>query len=167
MKTSVMEVHNMLSVLSVDEVETRIGKVAGVESVTVNFAAGSATVRYDETRLDVADIKSSVRQGAYEAAAPNGALPDDSHENPSATTTPPATPKTHVVAPATTVGASTVAAQPDKAMPDAMPSMTPKSSPDAAPTPTSSAQKPAPEADAPAPTDTAPASDEPQGKDKD
>jgi len=62
MKTSVIEVRDMLSVWSVDEVEKRIGEVPGVESVTVNYAAGSATARYDETRLDVADIKSAVRQ---------------------------------------------------------------------------------------------------------
>ena len=74
MKTSVIEVHAMLSVLSVDEVERRIGEVPGVESVTVNFAAGSATVRYDETRLEVADIKSAVRQRGYESAAP-GTVP--------------------------------------------------------------------------------------------
>jgi copper chaperone CopZ len=67
MKTSVMEVHDMLSVLSVLGVEKRIGEVPGVESVTVNFAAGSATVRYDETRLNVADIKSAVRQNAYQS----------------------------------------------------------------------------------------------------
>lgn len=66
MKTSVMEVHDMLSVLSVDGVEKQIGEVAGVESVTVNFAAGNATVRYDETRLDIADIRFSVRQSSYE-----------------------------------------------------------------------------------------------------
>ena len=52
----------MLSVLNVDEVEKRIGKVAGVESVTVNYAAANATVRYDETRLEVGDIKSALRQ---------------------------------------------------------------------------------------------------------
>ncbi len=69
MKTSVMEVRDMLSVLSVDEVERRIGEVPGVESVTVNHAARSATVRYDETRLDVADIKSAVRQRGYESKA--------------------------------------------------------------------------------------------------
>jgi Cu2+-exporting ATPase len=69
MKTSVIEVHAMLSVLSVDEVERRIGEVPGVESVTVNFAAASATVRYDETRLEVADIKSAVRQRGFESAA--------------------------------------------------------------------------------------------------
>ncbi len=70
MKTSVIEVDGMLSVLSVDEVEKRIGEVPGVESITVNYAAGSATVRYDETRLEVADIKSEVRQRAYESDAP-------------------------------------------------------------------------------------------------
>jgi len=68
MKTSVIEVHDMLSVWSVDEVEKRIGEVPGVESVTVNYAAKNATVRYDETRLQVADIKSAVRQSGYESA---------------------------------------------------------------------------------------------------
>jgi Cu2+-exporting ATPase len=70
MKTSVIEVHDMLSVLSVDGVEERLGAVPGVESATVNFAAGSATVRYDETRLEIADIRSAVRQSGYESAAP-------------------------------------------------------------------------------------------------
>ena len=68
MKTSVIEVHDMLSVWSVDEVEKRIGEVPGVESVTVNYAAKSATVRYDETRLQVADIKSAVRRSGYRSA---------------------------------------------------------------------------------------------------
>ena len=43
MKTSIIEVHAMLSVWSVDDVEKRIGEVPGIESVTVNFAAGNAT----------------------------------------------------------------------------------------------------------------------------
>lgn len=67
MKTSVIEARDMLSVLSVQSVEKRIGEVPGVESVTVNYAAGNATVRYDETRLDIADIKAGVRQNGYEA----------------------------------------------------------------------------------------------------
>ena len=62
MKTSVIEVHDMLSVLSVLGVEKIIGKVPGVESVTVNFAAGSATVRYDETSLKASEIKAAVHQ---------------------------------------------------------------------------------------------------------
>ena len=48
MKTSVIEVRDMLSVLSTLGVEKRIGEVSGVESVAVNYAAGSATVRYDD-----------------------------------------------------------------------------------------------------------------------
>ena len=55
--------------LSVDEVEKRIGDVPGVESVTVNFVAESATVRYDETRLEVSDIKSALRLRAHEPKA--------------------------------------------------------------------------------------------------
>src|SRR3989304_2736286 len=80
MKTSVIEVRDMLSVLSVDEVERRIGEVPGVESVTVNFAGGTATVRYDETRLEVADIKSAVRQRGYESAAPAAASAGDGRD---------------------------------------------------------------------------------------
>ncbi|MCR4374924.1 MAG: heavy-metal-associated domain-containing protein [Acidobacteria bacterium] len=137
MKTSVLEVHDMLSVLSVDEVERRLGDVPGVESVTVNFAAGSATVRYDETRLEVADIKSAVRQSGYEAAAPAAASEGDSHEGHTAPSAPPATP-----APAATNTASVA--------------------PAAAPTPTSAAPKSAP--DAAAATPAAPAGDEQQPK---
>ena len=80
MKTSVMHVHDMLSVLSVAGVEERIGQVPGVDSVTVNFAAGSATVRYDETRLDIADIKSALHQQAYASAAPPVASAGDGHQ---------------------------------------------------------------------------------------
>ena len=79
MKTSVIEVRGMLSVLSVSAVEKRIREVPGVESATVNFAAGSATVRYDETRLNVADIKSAVRQRGYASAGES--LPKDSGEH--------------------------------------------------------------------------------------
>ena len=62
MKTSVIEVRGMLSALSAHGVEKRIGKVRGVESVTVNYAAGSATVRYDEVLLEIADIKAAVHR---------------------------------------------------------------------------------------------------------
>jgi Cu2+-exporting ATPase len=88
MKTSVIEVHDMLSVLSVDEVEKRIGEVPGVESVTVNFAAGNATVRYDETRLEIADVKSTVRQRGYQPAAPTTPAPAESKAAPAAAPAP-------------------------------------------------------------------------------
>ena len=68
MKTSVIEVHGMLSALSADGVEKRIGKVSGVQSVTVNDAAGNATVRYDETLPEIADIKVIVHQRGHQPA---------------------------------------------------------------------------------------------------
>ena len=93
MKTSVIEVHDMLSVLSVDGVEERIGEVPGVESVTVNYAAGSATVRFDETRLEIADIRSAVRQKGYEADdATAAASAGDGHAGHKSPGVPPATP---------------------------------------------------------------------------
>ena len=124
MKTSVIEVHDMLSVLSVLGVEKRIGEVPGVESVTVNYAAGSATVRYDETRLQIADIKSAVRQSGYESATPAAASAGDGHDGHAA---PGAQPATRApTAPSTTPKPSPVAAdaapagdeQQDKAAPD-------------------------------------------------
>ena len=90
MKTSVIEVRDMLSVLSVSGVEERIGKVPGVESATVNFAAGTATVRYDETRLDIADIRSDVRQSGYETDSAPGTSPEKGHEGHGASGAPPA-----------------------------------------------------------------------------
>ena len=101
MKTSVMKVHDMLSVLSVSGVEERIGEVPGVESVTVNFAAGSATVRFDETRLSLADIRSNVRQrGSNDEAADSGDKDPDASEAQAAPAAPaapasPAAPAAH------------------------------------------------------------------------
>ncbi len=135
MKTSVLEVHDMLSVFSVDEVEKRIGEVPGVESVTVNFAAGNATVRFDETRLEAADIKSAVRQRGLEAAAPAAGPPSDAHEGDGAASAPPA--------------AAATAAAPDKAASPATPDPTPAEPPAAPAAEDSSKDEPAPEEKAP------------------
>ena len=81
----------MLSVWSVDEVEKQIGEVPGVESVTVNYAAKSATVRYDEARIQVVDIKSSVRQNGYES--PGESPPTPNAGSASGSTPAPAAPK--------------------------------------------------------------------------
>lgn len=130
MKTSVIEVHDMLSVWAVEEVEQRIGKVAGVKSATVNFAAGNATVRYDETRLQSADIKSAVRQIGYESDEPVAAAGDDQkgHKGHAAASSPataapaaPAAPKTAPIAAPTVSAAPSGAAQPDKAPPEKTP----------------------------------------------
>ena len=138
MKTSVIEVHDMLSVWSAEEVEKRIGEVPGVESVTVNFAARSATVRYDETRLEVADIKSAVRQRGYESAAPTADSAGEGHEGHAAPGAPPATPVPPVPKPppAAPAAAPASAAAP---VPDATPAADHK--PDPAPS------APAPAAD--------------------
>ena len=68
MKTSTIEIRDMLSVLTVDEVEVRFGEVPGVESATVNYDARNVTVRYDESLLDVADIKTMVHQRRPQSA---------------------------------------------------------------------------------------------------
>ncbi len=119
MKTSVFEVHAMLSILSVDEVEKRIAEVPGVESATVNFAAGSATVRYDETRLDIADIRSAVRQHGYESDASVAAASDDHADHPAPgapVTHAPASPKAAAPAPGSASADAAGATVPDKAV---------------------------------------------------
>ena len=132
MKTSVMEVRDMLSVLSVSGVEEQIGKVPGVESATVTYAAGTATVRYDETRLDIADIRSDVRQSGYETDSVPGASPGKGHEGPG--------------------GHSAAGAQPANAAPKD------KAAPDAAPaSPSKPAQPPSADARTPAAPKAAPA----------
>ena len=149
MKTSVIEVHDMLSVLTVDEVEKRIGGVPGVESATVNYAAGNATVRYDETRLEVADINVIVHQRGDQAAGESLPIHVSEHEparKPDAVPTPKvapasapkpeaAMPKTSTVA-AAAVPAMTVPGgngQQDKTAPIAQPSTPEPAAPKAAP----------------------------------
>ncbi len=92
MKTSVVKVRDMLSVLSMLGVEKRIGEVPGVESVTVDFAAATATIRYDETRLNVADIRADVRQSGHESAVPVAILRRDDQKVDAAPSELPATP---------------------------------------------------------------------------
>ena len=161
MKTSVIEVHDMLSVLSVDEVEMRIGDVPSVESVTVNYAAGSATVRYDETRLQIADIKSAVRRHGHEAAAPAAGSAGAGHESHQASDASPATPAP--AAPQAVPGAPAApnAASAGTAKSTAGPSPTPKPSPAAsASAPARISAVPKPAADTAAP----PGGDEEQDK---
>ncbi len=151
MKTSVIEVHDMLSVFTVDEVEERIGGVPGVESATVNYAAGNATVRYDETRLEVADIKVMVHQRGHQPAGESLPIHVSEHEparEPAVVPTPKvapapaskpeaAMPKTSTVA-AAAVPQVTVPAgdgQQDKTAPSARPSTPPSATPDAPPKP--------------------------------
>ncbi len=130
MKTSVIDVHDMLSVLSVDELEKRIGEVPGVASVTLNYAAGSATVRYDETRLEIADIKSGVRQRGFESAAQAAAPAVDDHESHTAAAAPNPAP----VTPAAPVASATEStASEGTAQQEAEPKPSPAAAPEPAP----------------------------------
>jgi copper chaperone CopZ len=143
MKTSSIEVHDMLSVLSVDEVEKRIGEVPGVQSVTVNFAAGSATVRYDETQLEATDIKSAVRQRGYGAATTAGTALNEGHAGHASPAAPSESPKS--AAPTSAPGAPAAEGPADAAPPDtAAPSTTPDA-PEAAPAGDAQADKTAAE----------------------
>ncbi len=187
MKTSLIEVHDMLSVLTVDEVEERIGGVPGVESATVNFAAGNATVRYDETRLEVADIKVMVHQRGHQPAGESPPIARSEQEparKPDAVPTPKlapasaskpesATPKTSTVAaaavPQVTVPAAdgqqdkTAPITPPLPPPSATPVAPPKPSPVApaakASTPAAAAPKAAADAKSPTPTAAEPRAD--------
>jgi Cu2+-exporting ATPase len=65
MKTSVIEVGGMLSALSAHGVEKQLGKLRGIERAEVNYVAGSATVVYDETVIDLKAIKARVHKCGY------------------------------------------------------------------------------------------------------
>ena len=128
MKTSAIEVHDMLSVFSVDEVEKRIGEVPGIQSVTVNFAAGNASVRYDETKLEATDIKSAARLRDHDAATHAGTAPDAGHAGHAPPAVPSESPKS--AAPTSASGSPAAEGSGDAAPLDkAAPSTTPDAPP--------------------------------------
>ena len=65
MRTSVIEVGGLLSVLSGRGVEKQLAKLRGVERVEVNYVSGSATVVYNEAVIDLKTIKARVHQCGY------------------------------------------------------------------------------------------------------
>lgn len=80
MKTTAIDVGDLLTALGPDEVGRRIGEVPGVESVSVDHAAQNATVEYDESRIKVADIKSLVRRPGPGVDASSAASTGRGHE---------------------------------------------------------------------------------------
>ena len=131
MKTDVIEVRDMLSVLSVEGVEARINDVPGVESTTVNYDAGTATVRYDETRLKAAEIKPAVHQAGYEAEEGSKHKQDTAKtlkDSPSAAASTAASnaPKDDASATATPAAKEDTKAAPSTAQPDKPPMPMPK-----------------------------------------
>ena len=115
-------------------------------------AARNATVRFDETRLDIGHLKSTVRQRGHDPAAPAGASARDGNESHIALGATPATsaPAEQKTAPPSAAGTAqtdkvTPPIKPDLSPVEAAPgsaSVAPKSPPDAAPAaPAGSEQK--------------------------
>jgi Cu2+-exporting ATPase len=67
-KTTVIEIGGLLSVLSARGVEKQLLKLPGVTKAEVNYVAGSATVAYDETVVDLKAIKTRVHECGYHCA---------------------------------------------------------------------------------------------------
>jgi Cu2+-exporting ATPase len=68
MKTSVIEVGGLLSALSARGVEKQLARLPGVQLAEVNYVAGSATVVYDETVVDLQTIKHRIHECGYHCA---------------------------------------------------------------------------------------------------
>jgi Cu+-exporting ATPase len=67
MKKTVFEISGMHCVNCAKTIERSVGKVKGVRSTAVNFAADSAQVEFDDKITGVEDIKAAVRRAGYEA----------------------------------------------------------------------------------------------------
>ncbi|GAP34143.1 heavy metal translocating P-type ATPase [Piscinibacter sakaiensis] len=65
MKTSTVEVGELVSSLSAAGVQHQIAALPGVHHVDVNYVAGSATVHYDETKTSLDDIRRRVIECGY------------------------------------------------------------------------------------------------------
>ena len=65
MKTSIIEVGELLSSLSAAGVEQQLTTLPGVHHADVNFVAGSATVHYDESRITLEAIRQRVIDCGY------------------------------------------------------------------------------------------------------
>ncbi|PKP71959.1 MAG: copper-translocating P-type ATPase, partial [Alphaproteobacteria bacterium HGW-Alphaproteobacteria-5] len=65
MKTAIVEVAGLLSVLSAQGVEKQLARLPGMHKVEVNYVAGSAAVTYDEIRTDLKAIKAKVEECGY------------------------------------------------------------------------------------------------------
>lgn len=65
MKTSTLEVHDLLSPLSATGIEKRLQGIPGIQRVEVNMASASATVQYDESRIDLKTIKDAIAECGY------------------------------------------------------------------------------------------------------
>ena len=65
MKTKTIEVGDLVSTLSATGVEKQLSTLPGVHHVDVNYVAGSATVHYDESRIELETIRQRVIDCGY------------------------------------------------------------------------------------------------------
>lgn len=81
MKTVTIDVAGLLSALSALGVQKQLAALPGVEKAEVNYVAGSATVTYDETIIDLSSIKARVHECGYgctgEMLPKHVCVPDD------------------------------------------------------------------------------------------
>ena len=65
MKTAVVEVGGLLSVLSAEGVRRQLLKLSGVHHAEVNYVAQSATVHYDEQQITLDEIRRRISECGY------------------------------------------------------------------------------------------------------
>src|SRR6266542_6974673 len=65
MKTAVVEVGGLLSVLSAEGVRKQLQKLSGVHHAEVNYVAQSATVHYDDEQVSLDDIRQRIVECGY------------------------------------------------------------------------------------------------------
>ncbi len=65
MKTSTIEVGELVSTLSAAGVGRQLSSLPGVHHADVNYVAGSATVHYDEARVTVEALRQRVVDCGY------------------------------------------------------------------------------------------------------
>ena len=83
MKSATLEIGGLLSTLSALGVEKQLAKLPGVHQAEVNYVAGSATVVFDETMIDLKTIKARVHECGYhcggEQLPQHVCVPEESH----------------------------------------------------------------------------------------
>src|SRR6266536_4926855 len=65
MKTAVVEVGGLVSVLSAEGVQKQLRKLSGVHHAEVNYVAQSATIHYDEQQVTLDDIRERIVECGY------------------------------------------------------------------------------------------------------
>lgn len=69
-KTEMFSVRGMSCTNCANKVEQALGKLAGVQSCSVNFMTGNAAVTFDSAALKKEQIESAIRSAGYEVAPP-------------------------------------------------------------------------------------------------